>query len=42
MIKLKDLLTEGKITSDVERAAKKIGIKFNIRLFVPCIIIGDI
>ena len=28
MIKLKDLLTEGKITSDVERAAKKIGIKF--------------
>ena len=28
MLKLKDLLTEGKITSDVERAAKKIGIKF--------------
>ena len=28
MIKLKDLLTEGKITSDVDRAAKKIGIKF--------------
>ena len=28
MIKLKDLLNEGKITSDVERAAKKIGIKF--------------
>ena len=28
MIKLKDLLTEGKITSDVERAAKKHGIKF--------------
>ena len=28
MIKLKDLITEGKITSDVERAAKKIGIKF--------------
>ena len=28
MIKLKDLLTEGKIISDVERAAKKIGIKF--------------
>ena len=28
MIKLKDLLTEGKITSDVDRAAKKLGIKF--------------
>ena len=28
MIKLKDLITEGKITSDVERAAKKYGIKF--------------
>ena len=28
MIKLKDLITEGKITSDVERAAKKHGIKF--------------
>jgi hypothetical protein len=28
MIKLKDLLTEAKIVSDVERAAKKIGIKF--------------
>ena len=28
MIKLKDLLTEGKIISDVDRAAKKIGIKF--------------
>ena len=28
MIKLKDLLTEGKITSDVDRAAKKHGIKF--------------
>ena len=28
MIKLKSLLTEGKITSDVDRAAKKIGIKF--------------
>ena len=28
MIKLKSLITEGKITSDVERAAKKIGIKF--------------
>ena len=28
MIKLKSLLTEGKITSDVERAAKKHGIKF--------------
>mgnify|MGYP003638887951 FL=1 len=28
MIKLKDLLNEGKIVSDVERAAKKIGIKF--------------
>ena len=28
MIKLKDLLIEGKITSDVEQAAKKIGIKF--------------
>ena len=28
MIKLKDLLTEGKITSDVERAAKKLGINF--------------
>ena len=28
MIKLKDLLIEGKITSDVDRAAKKIGIKF--------------
>ena len=28
MIKLKSLLTEGKIISDVDRAAKKIGIKF--------------
>jgi len=28
MIKLKSLITEGKITSDVDRAAKKIGIKF--------------
>ena len=28
MIKLKSLLTEGKITSDVDRAAKKHGIKF--------------
>ena len=28
MIKLKELLSEGKIVSDVERAAKKIGIKF--------------
>ena len=28
MIKLKSLLTEGKIASDVDRAAKKIGIKF--------------
>ena len=28
MIKLKDLLIEGKITSDVDRAAKKLGIKF--------------
>ena len=28
MIKLKDLLTEGKISSDVERAAKKAGFKF--------------
>ena len=28
MIKLKSLLTEGKITSDVDRAAKKLGIKF--------------
>ena len=28
MIKLKDLLTEGKITRDVDRAAKKHGIKF--------------
>ena len=28
MIKLKSLLTEGKITSDVDSAAKKIGIKF--------------
>ena len=28
MIKLKDLITEGKITSDVDRVAKKIGIKF--------------
>ena len=28
MIKLKDLITEGKIISDVDRAAKKIGIKF--------------
>ena len=28
VIKLKDLLTEGKITSDVDRAAKKHGIKF--------------
>ena len=28
MIKLKDLLIEGKITSDVEPTAKKLGIKF--------------
>ena len=28
MIKLKSLITEGKITSDVDRAAKKLGIKF--------------
>ena len=28
MIKLRDLITEGKITSDVDRAAKKYGIKF--------------
>jgi len=28
VIKLKSLITEGKITSDVDRAAKKIGIKF--------------
>ena len=28
MIKLRDLITEGKITSDVDRAAKKHGIKF--------------
>ena len=28
MIKLKSLITEGKISSDVDRAAKKIGIKF--------------
>ena len=28
MIKLKDLITEGKIISDVDRAAKKHGIKF--------------
>ena len=28
MIKLKSLITEGKITSDVDRAAKKHGIKF--------------
>ena len=28
VIKLKSLITEGKIISDVERAAKKIGIKF--------------
>ena len=28
MIKLKSLITEGKIISDVDRAAKKIGIKF--------------
>ena len=28
MIKLKDLITEGKITRDVDRAAKKHGIKF--------------
>ena len=29
MIKLKSLITEAKITSDVERAAKKLGIKFD-------------
>jgi len=29
MIKLRDLITEGKIVSDVERAAKKIGINFS-------------
>ena len=29
MIKLKSLITEGKITSDVDRAAKKLGIKFD-------------
>ena len=28
MIKLKDLLIEGKISNDVERAARKLGIKF--------------
>ena len=28
VIKLKDLITEGKISSDVERAAKKLGINF--------------
>ena len=28
MIKLKSLITEGKISSDVEQAAKKLGIKF--------------
>ena len=28
MIKLKDLLTEGKISSDVDNAARKLGIKF--------------
>ena len=28
VIKLKSLITEGKITSDVDRAAKKLGIKF--------------
>ena len=28
MIKLKSLITEGKIISDIDRAAKKIGIKF--------------
>ena len=28
MIKLKDLITEGKISNDVDRAAKKVGIKF--------------
>ena len=28
MIKLKSLLSEGKISSDVEQAAKKLGIKF--------------
>ena len=29
MIKLKSLITEGKITSDVDRVAKKLGIKFD-------------
>ena len=29
MIKLKDLLTEGKISSDVENAARKVGVKFD-------------
>ena len=29
MIKLKDLLTEGKISSDVEKIARKVGIKFD-------------
>ena len=27
MIKLKDLLTEGKISSDVEKIARKVGVK---------------
>ena len=29
MIKLKDLLTEGKISSDVEKMARKVGVKFD-------------
>ena len=32
MIKLKSLIIEGKITSDVDRAAKKIGIKFKKKI----------
>ena len=31
MIKLKDLITEGTISKDVDRAAKKVGIKFKKR-----------
>ena len=31
MLKLKDLITEGKISNDVDRAAKKVGIKFKKR-----------
>ena len=32
MVKLKSLITEGKITSDVARAAKKLGIKFKKKI----------